>query len=76
VARRMKSVARKHTANARVQVLGLSKAGTSIEIDIHRENAKLGTLVIGRGSITWFGNNWRNGRRFSWSRFAHLMEEE
>lgn len=65
---------RKHTANARVQVLGLSKAGTSIDVDLFADKEKLGTLVVGRGSLTWYGNKWKNGRRFSWSRFAELMD--
>jgi hypothetical protein len=52
----------------------LSKARTSIEVDLFADDEKLGTLAIGRGSLTWFGNNWRNGRRFSWSNFAAYME--
>lgn len=69
-----KKTTRKHTANARLQILGLSKAGTSIELDIFVEKEKLGTFVIGRGSVTWFGRKWKNGRRLSWSKFADLME--
>lgn len=66
---------KKHTANARVQLLGLSKAGTSIDLDIFADDEKLGTLVIGRGSLTWFGANWKRGRRFTWSAFANLMNK-
>jgi hypothetical protein len=65
---------RKHTANAHVQVLGLSKAGTSIDVDLFADEEKLGKLVIGRGSLTWYGNKWKTGRRFSWSRFAECMD--
>jgi len=64
----------KHTAKARIQVMSLSKAGTSIDLEIYADEEKIGTLVIGRGSITWFGRKWQNGRRFRWSRFAQLME--
>ena len=52
----------------------LSKAGTSIALEIHAANKKVGQLVIGRGSLTWFGNHWKQGRRFSWSAFAEYME--
>ncbi len=69
-----KKAHRRHSANARVQVLGLSKAGTSIDIDLFSDEEKLGTLVIGRGSLKWFGNKWKQGRRFSWSAFAKLMD--
>jgi len=70
-----KSRRKVHTANARVQVLGLSKAGTSIDVDLFADDVKLGTLIIGRGSLTWYGNNWKQGRRFSWSQFAERMEK-
>ncbi len=65
---------RKHSARASVQVHELSKAGTSIALEIHAANKKVGQLVIGRGSLTWFGNHWKQGRRFSWSAFAEYME--
>ena len=71
---RRKVARRKHTANARVQVLGLSKAGTSIELELFADAEKLGRLVIGRGSLTWFGANWKRGRRFTWSTFAAVMD--
>jgi hypothetical protein len=72
--RRHGRLGRKHTAKANVQVMELSKAGTSIDVDLFADDEKLGTLVIGRGSLTWFGKKWKNGRRFSWSRFAAFME--
>lgn len=64
---------RKHTADARVQVLELSKAGTSIDVNLYADDEKLGTLIIGRGSLAWIGKKWKSGRRFSWSRFAEYM---
>ena len=67
---------RVHSANALVQVFGLSKAGTSIHLNIYAEQEKIGTLVIGRGSLTWSGKQWKHGRRFSWSQFAALMERD
>ena len=73
---RKKRRRRKHTAKAHVELQSLSKAGTSIEIELFAEGEKLGRLVIGRGSLTWFGKGrWKHGRRFSWSRFAEAMED-
>jgi hypothetical protein len=70
-----KRTRKKHTAKASIQVLSLSKAGTSIDLEIYRDKEKLGTLVIGRGSLTWYGNKWKYGRKFSWPAFASLMED-
>ena len=69
-----KKTKRKHSAKAGIQIHELSKAGTAITLEIHAERKKVGALVIGRGSLTWFGNHWMKGRRFSWSAFAEFME--
>jgi hypothetical protein len=71
---RAKQARKRHTAKAHVQILGLSKAGTSIELELFSDDEKIGTLVIGRGSFTWYGARRKRGRRFSWSRFAEHME--
>jgi len=71
---REKRMRRKHTANAQIQILGLTKAGSSIEVDMYADGEKLGRLVIDRGSLKWFGHKWKNGRRFSWSAFASHMD--
>ncbi len=68
-------VRRRHKVKASVYVDSLTKAGTSIELEVFAEQAKIGTLVVGRGSITWYGKKWKKGRTWSWSRFADLMEE-
>ncbi len=70
-----KRARRKHTAKATIENLNLTKAGTSINLEIKADEEKLGTFVIGRGSMTWYGNNWKNGRSFSWSKFAAFMEK-
>lgn len=70
----MKRPRRKHTANAQIQILGLTKAGSSIELNMFADGEKLGRLVVGRGSLKWFGRKWKSGRRFSWSQFASHME--
>ena len=53
----------------------LSKSGTSTTLYVQDEAETLGTLVIGRGSMTWYGRKWHKGRRFSWARFAAKMDE-
>ena len=66
---------RKHTVRAGVQIMELSKSGTSITLEIFADEEKTGRLVIGRGSLTWYGSRWRKGRRFSWPAFAAKMED-
>jgi len=58
-----------------VQIMELSKSGTSTTLYVQDEAETLGTLVIGRGSMTWYGRKWHKGRRFSWARFAAKMDE-
>jgi hypothetical protein len=66
---------RKHTARCTVQVPELTKAGTSVSIEIHAEGEKIGEIILGRGSFTWYGGKRQKGKEFSWSRFAKLMDE-
>ena len=42
--------------------------------EIFADGEKIGTIVIGRGSLTWYGKNRQKGKRLSWSRFAELMD--
>ena len=65
---------RTHTAKAWMQVMDLSKAGTAINVELFADQEKIGTLVIGRGSLTWYGKKWKQGRWFPWPRFAEFME--
>ena len=32
-------------------------------------------LIIGRGSLYWYGRNRTNRKRISWTRFADMMDE-
>lgn len=47
-----KSVPRKHTVRAQMQVLELTKAGSSIEFEIFAKKEKIGTITVGQGSLT------------------------
>jgi hypothetical protein len=70
-----KKVVRKHAVKANIQLHELSKAGTSIDFEIYASGEKIGTLVIGRGSLTWRGGRRQKEKSISWSRFAELMDE-
>jgi hypothetical protein len=64
---------RKHSVRCRVDVPELTKAGTAVEFEVHADGEKIGTIVLGRGSITWFGGKRKSGTEISWTRFAKLM---
>jgi hypothetical protein len=59
---------------AHVQILDLTKAGSSMEFEIYADEEKIGTIVIGRGSLTWRGGRRQREKRLSWSKFAELMD--
>jgi hypothetical protein len=69
-----KPARRKHTVTAHVQILDLTKAGSSMEFEIYADEEKIGTIVIGRGSLTWRGGRRQREKRLSWSKFAELMD--
>ena len=72
---RKKKTVKKHTVSAQIQVLDLTKAGSSIEFEIFANKEKIGRIVFGRGSLTWFGRKRHSGKRISWSRFAEMMDD-
>jgi hypothetical protein len=72
---REKRAKKKHTVKANVQILDLTKAGSSIDFEIFANEEKIGTIILGRGSLTWYGRNRKSGKSFSWSEFAELMDE-
>ena len=73
---RKKQPVRKHRVTAQVQILDLTKAGSSMEFEIYASEEKIGTIVIGRGSLTWRGKSRKSAKTFSWSDFARLMDEQ
>jgi hypothetical protein len=58
-----------------VSIPELAKAGSSISLEVHAEGEKIGTIIAGRGSLTWFGGKRKTGCEISWSRFAEMMDE-
>lgn len=71
-----KKKAKKHTVRALMKFFELPKAGSSIDFEIFANKEKIGTIVIGRGSLTWYGKNKKTGRSFSWTGFAELMDKQ
>ena len=70
-----KRLVKKHSVKAHLQVLELAKAGSSLDLETYASKEKLGTLIIGRGSLYWYGRNRHKSKRISWTRFAEMMDE-
>jgi hypothetical protein len=48
-----------------------------VTFEVHKDDSKLGTLLISRGNIEWVpAGNSVNKRRMSWTKFAKLMESD
>jgi hypothetical protein len=72
---RKKRLVKRHSVKAHLQVMELAKAGSSLDLEIYASKEKLGTLIIGRGSLYWYGRNRHKRKRVSWTRFADMMDE-
>ena len=66
---------RTHSVSAHLRVHELSKAGTSLDLEIYELERKIGTLIVGRGSLFWRGGKRQIEKRVPWSRFAAMMDE-
>ena len=69
-----KEITRKHQVRATLSVVELTKAGTSLELQVFANREKIGSLEIGRGSITWRGGKRQKEKRLTWSEFAQHMD--
>ncbi|MGI8836651.1 MAG: hypothetical protein ACR2H4_08445 [Pyrinomonadaceae bacterium] len=66
---------KKHSVRANLYVKALSKAGSSLDLEIYANNEKIGTLMLGSGSLFWWGKRRQIRKRVPWSRFAEMMDE-
>ncbi|MBA3357448.1 MAG: hypothetical protein H0U18_16210 [Pyrinomonadaceae bacterium] len=66
---------KKHSVKANLQVMELAKAGSSLHLEIYAAKEKIGTLIIGSGSLSWYGGKRKIRKRIPWSRFAAMMDE-
>lgn len=73
--RARKTPPRKHQVHARLNIPQLAKAGYSLDLEIYAEGEKIGTLIIGRGSLFWRGGKRKSQKHIDWSRFAQIMDE-
>jgi hypothetical protein len=67
-------VVRKHSVRAALSVPELTKARTSLKLEIFEEGEKIGELEIGRGGFFWKRGKGKNSTRLSWERFIDRME--
>jgi hypothetical protein len=72
---RKRRAQKKHLVKAYLQVMELARAGSSLNLEIFEADSKIGTLVIGRGSLYWYGRNRRLRKRIDWTKFAEMMDE-
>jgi hypothetical protein len=66
---------KKHSVRANLHVKELTKAGSSLDLAIYANKEKIGTLILGSGSLFWFGKRRQIRKRIPWSRFAEMMDE-
>jgi hypothetical protein len=66
---------KKHSVKANLHVKELTKAGSSLDLEIYADEEKIGTLILGSGSLFWYGGGRRKRKRIPWSRFAQMMDE-
>jgi hypothetical protein len=72
---RKHKVERVHSASAYIAVPSLTKAGSSLWLEIAADNQRIGKLEIGRGAVYWTGRHRKKQVRMSWSWFAAKMDE-
>lgn len=65
---------KRHTVKAKVKIPELAKSGASMSFEIYAEGKKLGTIIIGQGSFTWYGKKRTNRGKLDWTRFAEFMD--
>jgi hypothetical protein len=65
---------KKHQVDMTLNAPDITRAGSSLELEVFASGEKLGQLIIGAGSINWRGRNRRSTKRIDWSRFAEMMD--
>ena len=72
---RKRTVPKRHSVKAALNVPELSKAGSSLNLELFALDQKIGELQIGRGSLFWYGRNRVKSKRIRWTKFAEMMDE-
>jgi hypothetical protein len=66
---------KRHVVRAALNIRELTRAGTSLELYIYGGGRKIGEVVVGRGSLYWYGAHRKRRKRIDWTRFAEMMDE-
>lgn len=64
-----------HAVRAYLEVRELTRAGSSLNLVITAKGRKIGELVIGSGSLFWYGKSRKKSKRIRWSKFALMMDK-
>ena len=72
--KRRAASARTHVVRAQLSVHELSKAGTSLYLEIMARGEKIGELEIGRDALYWNGGKRQIRKRRPGPRFAELID--
>jgi hypothetical protein len=65
---------RKHKVVGAVNNIDLTKAGTSVSLDVFADQEKIGRVELGRGTIRWYGRRKQKATPISWTKFAEWMD--
>ena len=66
---------KKHSVKANLHVLELTRAGSSLNLEIYADQEKIGTMIIGSGSLFWYGGKKQRRKRIDSTRFAEMMNK-
>ena len=64
----------KHQVDVDLRVRDITRAGTSLDLEVFSGGEKLGEMTIGSGSVIWRGRGRQYSKRIGWSRFAKIMD--
>ena len=48
---------------------------SDVEFDVKRDDVKLGTLKISKGTVVWFPSGTTYGHKMGWKKFDELMRQ-
>lgn len=68
--KKKKSNSTRFTAEATIENVALTRAKSSITLEVFDRGEKLGELQIGRGSMFWWGAKRQKGKRLWWGQVA------
>jgi len=64
-----------HSVRANLRVPELTVAGSSLTLELFADKHKIGELLIGQGSLFWYGRNRQKSKRIPWLHFAEMMDD-